>query len=114
MRGSASTSASSVDSSKRCCAAKSRTVSGSLLTPRTKRRRWLLPCTALTMFLPHHPRPTMAASIILVCSLPAPADFLDDDGIVLRAFAVAPAAFQYLVMQLGQRQALARLFGQIE
>ena len=40
------------------------TSSGSLLTPRMKRRRWLLPCTDSTMFLPQRPRPITAALIM--------------------------------------------------
>ena len=42
-----------------------RTSSGSLLTPRMKRRRLLLPCADSTMFLPQRPRPITAALIMM-------------------------------------------------
>ena len=64
-RGSATACSNSVDSSKPLAAAKSHTSSGSLLTPRMKRRRLLLPCTDSTMFLPQRPRPMTAASIMV-------------------------------------------------
>ena len=51
-------------SSKPWVLANSATSSGSLLTPRIKRRRPLLPCAASTMDLPQRPRPMTAASII--------------------------------------------------
>src|SRR5215475_8831401 len=63
-RGSETASSNSVDNSKPLAAANSRTNSGSLLTPRMKRRRLLLPCTASTMFFPYRPRPTTAAFIM--------------------------------------------------
>src|SRR6202035_955213 len=63
-RGSVTASGNSVPSSKPWVLAKSATSSGSLLTPRMKRRRLLLPCTASTMDLPQRPRPMTAASII--------------------------------------------------
>src|SRR6185436_9146137 len=66
--GSAIASARSVDRRKPCWPAKARTSSGSLLTPWTKRRRSLLPCTAVTSDLPQRPSPMTAASIILPMS----------------------------------------------
>src|ERR1700686_3510899 len=63
-RGSATASENSVLSSKPWVLAKPATTSGSLLTPRIKRKRLLLPCTASTMDLPQRPSPMTAASII--------------------------------------------------
>ena len=63
-RGSAIASSKSVESSKPFALAKSATSSGSLLTPRMKCRRLLLPCTDSTMFLPQRPRPITAALIM--------------------------------------------------
>src|SRR6478672_8225059 len=62
--GSFRTASSSVLSRKPCFSATGRAASTSLLTPCTKRSFSVLPCTACTMFLPHHPSPTIAASII--------------------------------------------------
>jgi hypothetical protein len=62
--GSAIASSNAVDSRNPCRAAKSRTVSGSLLTPWTTRIRPLRPWTASTIDLPHRPSPTTAALII--------------------------------------------------
>ncbi len=66
-RGSAMAWSKSVESSKPLALAKSATSSGSLLTPRMKRRRLLLPCADSTMFLPQRPRPMTAALIMCFC-----------------------------------------------
>src|SRR5215467_6961931 len=64
---SASTSLREVPSTILCSAAKSRTVSGSSVTPRTKRNGAPKSCADFTSVLPHQPRPTIAVFNICEC-----------------------------------------------
>src|SRR5450759_5030575 len=57
---SASTSSNEVPMTILCSAAKSRTMSGSSVTPRTKLIGAPKSCAAFTRVLPHQPRPTIA------------------------------------------------------